>query len=321
MCSTSSPFETEVDTLRKEKNDTMKDHLVKAVADGVRVYAAVTTDLVNEAIRRHGCHPVAAAALGRTMTGALLLAANLKNREALTVTFDGHGPLGKVTADATPEGFVRGYVTNPYVDLPQNAKGKIDVGGGVGTDGTVTVTRFTGLRNPVTGSAPLTDGEIADDLTKYLYVSEQTPSSVGLGVLIGHAGEEMACIGAGGFIIQPMPDATDETIDKLEANLKKVNSVSHMVEHGLDAKGIIAELLQGFAVDYLTTTELAFRCPCSKERISEVLLSLGKSDLESLIEDGHAEVCCHFCNERYQFSKEELQAIYDKAMAHRQQKS
>ena len=212
----------------------MKDHLVKAVADGVRVYAAVTTDLVNEAIRRHGCHPVAAAALGRTMTGALLLAANLKNREALTVTFDGHGPLGKVTADATPEGFVRGYVTNPYVDLPQNAKGKIDVGGGVGTDGTVTVTRFTGLRNPVTGSAPLTDGEIADDLT---------------------------------------------------------------------------------------TTELAFRCPCSKERISEVLLSLGKSDLESLIEDGHAEVCCHFCNERYQFSKEELQAIYDKAMAHRQQES
>ena len=171
----------------------MKDHLVKAVADGVRVYAAVTTDLVNEAIRRHGCHAVAAAALGRTMTGALLLAANLKNREALTITFDGHGPLGRVTADATPEGFVRGYVTNPYVDLPQNAKGKIDVGGGVGTDGTVTVTRFTGLRNPVTGSAPLTDGEIADDLTKYLYVSEQTPSSVGLGVLIGHAGEEMAC--------------------------------------------------------------------------------------------------------------------------------
>ena len=304
---------------RKEIHTHMKDHLVKAVADGVRVYAAVTTDLVNEAIRRHGCHAVAAAALGRTMTGALLLAANLKNREALTITFDGHGPLGKVTADATPEGFVRGYVTNPYVDLPQNAKGKIDVGGGVGTDGTVTVTRFTGLRNPVTGSAPLTDGEIADDLTKYLYVSEQTPSSVGLGVLIGHAGEKMACIGAGGFIIQPMPDATDETIDKLEANLKKVNSVSHMVEHGLDAKGIIAELLQGFAVDYLTTTDLAFRCQCSKERISEVLLSLGKTDLASLIEDGHAEVCCHFCNERYAFSKEELQAIYDKAMAQRQQ--
>ena len=141
----------------------------------------------------------------------------------------------------------------------------------------------------------------------------------GLGVLIGHAGEKMACIGAGGFIIQPMPDATDETIDKLEANLRKVNSVSHMVEHGLDAKGIIEELLQGFAVDYLTTTDLAFRCQCSKERISEVLLSLGKPDLESLIEDGHAEVCCHFCNERYEFSKEELQAIYDKAMAQRQQ--
>lgn len=296
----------------------MKDHLVKAVADGVRVYAAVTTNLVNEAIRRHDCYPVASAALGRTMTGALLLAANLKNQEALTITFDGRGPLGKVTADATPEGFVRGAVGNPHVDLPLNAKGKIDVGGGVGTNGMVTVTRFTGLKNPITGSVAITDGEIADDLTKYLFVSEQTPSSVGLGVLVN---TDLSCLAAGGFIIQPLPDATDEVIDKLEANLKKVNSVSHMVEQGLDAKGIIAEVLQGFDVDYLTTTDLAFRCPCSKERISEVLLSLGKKDLESLITDGHAEVCCHFCNEKYQFTKEELQAIYDKAMANRQQKA
>ena len=171
----------------------MKDHLVKAVADGVRVYAAVTTDLVNEAIRRHDCYPVAAAALGRTMTGALLFAANLKNKEAVTITFDGHGPLGKVTADAVPEGFVRGAVGNPHVNLPLNAKGKIDVGGGVGADGMVTVTRFTGLRNPVTGSTALTDGEIADDLTKYLYDSEQTPSSVGLGVLVD---PDFHCIGA-----------------------------------------------------------------------------------------------------------------------------
>ena len=144
----------------------MKDHLVKATAEGVRIYAAVTTDLVNEAIRRHDCYPVAAAALGRTMTGALLLAANLKNKEALTVTFDGHGPLGKVTADATPEGFVRGYVGEPHVNLPLNKLGKIDVGGGVGTNGMVTVTRFTGLKNPITGSVEISDGEIADDLTK-----------------------------------------------------------------------------------------------------------------------------------------------------------
>lgn len=296
----------------------MKDHLVKATAEGVRIYAAVTTNLVNEAIRRHDCHAVAAAALGRTMTGALLLAANLKNQEALTVTFDGHGPLGKVTADATPEGFVRGYVGNPHVDLPQNDKGKIDVGGGVGTDGTVTVTRFTGLRNPVTGSAPLTDGEIADDLTKYLYVSEQTPSSVGLGVLVGHAGDRIACIGAGGFILQPLPDVTDEVLDRLEANLREVNSVSHMVDEGYDAKGIIAAVLKGFDIHYLTETELAFRCHCSKQRVSEILLSLGEKDLKSLVEDGHAEACCPFCGERYQFTGEELQAIYNHAMADRQ---
>ncbi|MDY6267609.1 MAG: Hsp33 family molecular chaperone HslO [Selenomonadaceae bacterium] len=285
----------------------MKDHLVKATADGVRIYAAVTTDLVNEAIRRHDCYPVAAAALGRTMTGALLLAANLKNKEALTVSFDGHGPLGKVTADATPEGSVRGYVGNPHVNLPLNKLGKIDVGGGVGTHGMVTVTRFTGLKNPITGSVEITDGEIADDLTKYLYVSEQTPSSVGLGVLVD---KEFHCIGAGGFILQPLPDVSDDVLARLEKNIQTIHSVSHMVEHGLDAKGIIAEVLQGFDVDYLTTTDLAFRCQCSKGRISDVLLSLNLDDLKTLVDDGHAEVVCHFCNEKYQFSREELEAIY-----------
>lgn len=288
----------------------MKDHLVKAIADGVRVYAAITTDLVNEAIRRHDCYPVAAAALGRTMTAALLLAANLKNKEALTVTFNGDGPLGKITADAVPEGYVRGYVDHPHVVLPLNEKGKIDVGGGVGK-GLVSVTRFTGLKDPVVGSTEITDGEIADDLTKYLYVSEQTPSSVGLGVLIN---KDFHCIGAGGFIIQPMPDATDECIDKLEANLRNINSVSHMVADGKDAKGIIAALLDGFdGIEYLSTTDVSFRCQCSKERIESTLLSLGLKDLHNLVEDGHAEVVCHFCNEKYQFNKEELEALYAEA--------
>lgn len=291
----------------------MNDHLVKATADGVRIYAAVTTDLVNEAIRRHDCYPVAAAALGRTMTGALLMAANLKNEEALTIRFDGHGPLGKVTADATPEGYVRGYVDEPHVNLPLNAKGKIDVGGGVGTDGLVTVTRFTGLRNPISGSTEITDGEIADDLTRYLAVSEQTPSSVGLGVLVN---PNFKCIGAGGFILQPLPEATDACLDKLEANLRRINSVSHMVEHGYDARGIIAEVLTGFEVNYLTTTDLAFRCHCSKEHISRAFLSLKPADLQSLIDDGHAEVVCKFCNEQYEFSRSELQALYEEATQH-----
>lgn len=289
----------------------MKDHLVKATAEGVRVYAAVTTNLVNEGIRRHDCYPVAAAALGRTMTAALLLAANLKGKEALTIKINGGGPLGNVTADATPEGYVRGYVGNPHVDLPLNELGKIDVGGGVGRDGLVTVTRFTGMKDNQSGSSELVSGEIADDITNYLAVSEQTPSSVGLGVLVG---KDMKCIGAGGFIIQPLPEATDECIDKLEANLRQVRSVSHMVESGLDARGIIAELLQGFDdINYLTTTDLAFRCGCSKMRISDVLLTLNKADLQQLLDDGQAEVTCQFCGEKYQFSCEELQAIYNVA--------
>ena len=284
----------------------MKDHLVKAIADGVRVYAAVTTNLVNEAIRRHDCYPVASAALGRTMTGALLMAANLKNKECLTVKFNGDGPLGQVVADANPEGFVRGYVDHPHVDLPLNDKGKIDVGGGVGA-GLVSVTRFTGLKDPITGSCEIVTGEIAEDLTNYLFISEQTPSSVGLGVLVGR---DLKALAAGGFIIQPLPDATDETITKLENNLKLIKPVTTMVHEGLDARGIIAKLLDGFDnVEYLTTTDLAFKCQCSKQRIEQVLLSLNKKDLQSLIDDGKAEVVCHFCGEKYQFNKEELEVL------------
>lgn len=283
----------------------MKDHLVKAIADGVRVHAAVTTNLVNEGIRRHECYPVASAALGRTMTGALLLAANLKNKECLTVKFTGDGPLGNVVADATPEGFVRGYVQHPQVNLPLNRMGKLDVGGGIGA-GIVSVTRFTGLKDPITGSCEIVTGEIAEDLTSYLYISEQTPSSVGLGVLVD---TDLKAAAAGGFIIQPLPDASEETIARLEENLGKIKSVSTMVHEGLDARGIIAQLLQGFDIEYLTTTDLSFKCQCSKHRIEDMLVTLNKADLQSLIDDGHAEVCCHFCGEKYQFSKEELTAL------------
>lgn len=283
----------------------MSDKLVKAITKGARVYAAVTTDLVNEAIRRHDCYPVAAAALGRTMTGALLLAANLKNKEALTVNIRGNGPLKNITADAVPEGFVRGYVADPHVELPLNDKGKLDVGGGVG-QGLVTVTRFTGLREPMRGSSEIVTGEIAEDLTNYLYVSEQTPSSIGLGVLVD---TDFSARAAGGFIIQPMPDADEETISRLEANLQKLRPVTTMIDEGKDAREIILEIMPGFEMEFLTTTDLAFKCQCSKERLEDVLLNLNHDDMESLIADGQAEVCCHFCGEKYHFSKEELQHL------------
>ena len=283
----------------------MSDKLVKAITKGVRVYAAVTTDLVNEAIRRHDCYPVAAAALGRTMTGALLLAANLKNKEALTVNIRGDGPLKNITADAVPEGFVRGYVADPHVELPLNDRGKLDVGGGVG-QGLVTVTRFTGLREPMRGSSEIVTGEIAEDLTNYLYVSEQTPSSIGLGVLVD---TDLSAKAAGGFIIQPMPDADEETIGRLEENLQKLRPVTTMIDEGKDAREIILEIMNGFEMEFLTTTDLAFRCQCSKERLEDVLLNLNHDDMESLIADGQAEVCCHFCGEKYHFSREELQHL------------
>ena len=283
----------------------MSDKLVKAITKGVRVYAAVTTDLVNEAIRRHDCYPVAAAALGRTMTGALLLAANLKNKEALTVNIRGDGPLKNITADAVPEGFVRGYVADPHVELPLNDRGKLDVGGGVG-HGLVTVTRFTGLREPMRGSSEIVTGEIAEDLTNYLYVSEQTPSSIGLGVLVD---TDFSAKAAGGFIIQPMPDADEETISRLEENLQKLRPVTTMIDEGKDAREIILEIMNGFEMEFLTTTDLAFRCQCSKERLEDVLLNLNHDDMESLIADGQAEVCCHFCGEKYHFTREELQHL------------
>lgn len=284
----------------------LKDTLTKAVAGDFRIYAACTTGLVNEAIRRHGCHPVAAAALGRTMTGALLLAANLKNEEALTLKFAGDGPLGLVVADASPEGFVRGYVEHPKVDLPLNAKGKIDVGGGIGA-GIVSVTRFTGLKEPVAGSAAILTGEIAEDLTKYLYDSEQTPSSIALGVLVA---PDLTALAAGGFFVQPLPGASEEAIAHVEENLAALPAVSDMVHGGMTTQQMIERIMAGCGkVEFLAETDLAFRCQCSKERVEGMLLSLGRDDLASLVEDGKAEVCCHFCGEAYQFTGEELQEL------------
>ena len=283
----------------------MSDTLVKAITKGVRVYAAVTTDLVNEAIKRHNCYPVAAAALGRTMTGALLMAANLKNKEAITINIRGNGPLANITADAVPEGYVRGYVANPHVELPLNAQGKLDVGGGVG-QGLVTVTRFTGLREPMRGSSEIVSGEIAEDLTNYLYVSEQTPSSIGLGVLVD---TDYTAKAAGGFMIQPMPDADEEIITKLEENLKNLRPVTTMIAEGKGSKEIIEEIMTGFQMEFLTTTELGFKCQCSKERLEDVLLNLNRDDMLSLIEDGQAEVCCQFCGAKYNFTKAELEHL------------
>lgn len=282
----------------------MKNHLVKATANGIRIFAAVTTQLVDEASKRHACYPLAAAALGRTMTGALLLAANLKTEECITLKIQGDGPLGKIVADANADGFVRGYVDYPQVNLPLK-NGKLDVGAGVGK-GTISVTRFTGLKQPFTGSAELITGEIAEDITQYLMVSEQTPSSVGLGVLVS---PELDVLAAGGFFIQALPNIEPESIDKLEMNLKNLDPVSKMIKDGMNAKDIIRAVFKGMEVTFHTESELQFACQCSGEKIEEVLISLGESELKSLIEEEKAETICHFCGEKYEFSKDDLEKI------------
>jgi molecular chaperone Hsp33 len=280
------------------------DHLIRATAQGIRAFAAVTTDLAEEARVRHNCYPVTAAALGRVMTGALLMAANLKTEESLTVRFSGDGPAGDIVADAYADGTVRGYVKNPRIDLPLR-NSKLDVGGAVGK-GQVYVTRFTGLKQPFTGSSELVSGEIAEDLTRYLAISEQTPSSLALGVLVE---PDMKVSAAGGFLVQALPNVEDELLDTLEQNLAKLPPVSQLVHDGYDAKKIIQAVFAGLHINLYDEVPLKFNCQCSRERVKNMLISLGKQELSSLAEEGQAEIVCHFCAEKYQFNKAALEAL------------
>ena len=282
----------------------MHDHLIRATAPGIRGFAAITTNLAEEARRRHDCFPVAAAALGRTMTGALLMAANLKTAESLTVRISGDGPLKEIVADASPDGSVRGYVRNPFVDLPLN-NGKLAVGQAVG-NGHIYVTRFVGLKQPFTGSAELVSGEIAEDITQYLTVSEQTPSSVSLGVLIA---PDTTVAAAGGFFIQALPGAEEEVLIKLEDNLRHIPPVSQMVYNGQDAKGILETVFAGLPITIYEGMDLSFNCQCSRERVKNMLVSLGSEEIKQLIDEGEAEVCCHFCSEKYRFDDQDLTGI------------
>lgn len=282
----------------------MHDHLLKATVPGVRAFAAVTTTLVEEARRRHDCYSVAAAALGRTMTAALLLAANLKTDEYVTVRIAGDGPLRGVIADAHASGTVRGYVNEPHVELPL-AGCKLDVGGAVG-QGHIHVTRFTGLKQPFTGTVPLVSGEIAEDVANYLLVSEQTPSTVSLGVLVD---TDFTVVAAGGLIVQAMPGADDEVLARVEANLAALPTVSQLVHQGADAASILAGVFTGLEYTTFEPMPLAFRCQCSTERVENMLVSLGRQELSEMAAEGRAEVRCHFCGEKYQIAGKRLKEL------------
>lgn len=284
----------------------MRDHITKATTvGGVRAFAAVTTALVEEARARHDCYPVAAAGLGRAMTAALLLAVNLKTDENITIRISGNGPLGEIVTDAHASGSVRGYVKNPHVDLPLRGD-KLDVGTAVGS-GQIFVTRFTGLKQPFTGSASLVSGEIAEDITNYLFTSEQTPSTVALGVLVQ---PDMTVIAAGGFMVQALPGADDEVLSKIEKNIEALPPVSQLINEGIDAIGIINKIFSDLPVTVYEEIPLQFKCPCSYDRVQKVLISLGAQEINNILaEDGHAEVCCPFCSEKYQFDKKSLEEV------------
>lgn len=291
----------------------MSDYLVKALAfDGqIRAYAVKSTETVGEAQRRHYTWPVASAALGRTMTAGLMMGAMLKGDDKLTIKIAGGGPLGPILVDSNARGEVRGYVTNPHVHFDLNEHGKLDVRRGVGTDGTLSVVKDIGMRDYFTGQVPLVSGELGEDFTYYFVTSEQVPSSVGVGVLVNPDNTIKA---AGGFIIQLMPGTKDETITYIENRLKEIPPVSKLIDKGLSPEELLEELLGKENVKVLETSPVSFECNCSKERFHNALISLGSEELRDMIEtDGQAEAHCHFCNEKYLFTKEELEEMEKEA--------
>ena len=293
----------------------MSDVLVRGNSmDGaIRVFCTVTTELVNEAHKIHDTNPVATAALGRLLSGAVLMgAAGLKSEtDTLTLQINGDGPLGRLVAVTDSELRVRGYVHNPYVDLPLNAKGKIDVGGGVGR-GDLSVIRDLGLKEPYIGRIPLVSGEIAEDLTYYYAKSEQIPTAIALGVLVDTDNSVKA---AGGFMIQLMPEATDDMAEKLENIIAGLPSVTEMIDSGMNAQDMAFRVTSGFSMlmENKTVTP-KYECKCSRERMKRALISIGKDEISSIIEEqGEAEMCCQFCNKKYTFDKAELEEMLKKA--------
>ena len=283
------------------------DILTRATVGDARIYVARTTRLVRKLSLRHQTSHLATAALGRTVTGALLLAATMKNDEGVGIKISGDGPIEGITGEAQG-GTARGYVGNPDVYLPPK-NGHLDVGGAVGS-GTISVTRYTANAKPFTGTAELVDGEIADDLTRYLFTSEQTPSSVGLGVLVDEKGDVQA---AGGWFIQALPNCSEETLEQLDKNVRNTPYISSLIDMGFTPERIIGMLGRDMKIEILDSYPLHFGCRCSRERVEGVLKTLPKKELGQLAQDPKTEVTCPYCNVKYEFSREEVLTLAQKA--------
>ena len=288
----------------------MKDYLVRGLVNSknCRVFACQTTNLLEEARKDHDLWPTASAALGRMMSATLMMAAMNKNNEKMTVTINGGGPIGTMMAVTCGDGHIKGFVGDPHVHYTYNDTGHLAVGVAVGTQGSLQVIRDMGLKEPFCGTVPLQTGEIGDDFSYYFMASEQTPSVVSVGVLVEETNEILA---SGGFIIQLLPEATEEDIAYIEDKIKNTPPVSQLLDEGHTPEEILKMIFED--VEILDTQDLSFECDCSKEKMEEALATLHTKDLEDMIKEDHGcEITCQFCNTHYQFSEEELKEILKK---------
>jgi len=286
----------------------MTDYLQRAISDSGRffVFACDTTRLVAEACRRHDVGPTAAAALGRALTGAVLLAALLKDEQSVRLRFEGNGPLGKIITEAGHAGWVRGYVAVPQAEVPLR-QGRIDVAAGLGRAGFLTVTKDIGMNRRYEGTVRLYTSEIAEDIAYYLSESEQVPSAVGLGV---HLEPDGSIAAAGGFLVQSLPPADEELIAVLEERINAISSITELLRRGTAPEAFVAQLLADIPYHATTRTPLVYACSCSREKMEQAVLSLGREDLSQLVatEEGTV-VQCEFCRDSYRFSRQDLERI------------
>lgn len=287
----------------------MKDYIVRATAcnNQIRAFAVTTTNMVGEAREKHNTSPVVSAALGRLMTAASMMGSMLKNeKDLITLQIRGDGPIKGLVVTADAKANVKGYPYVPIVDLPLKENGKLDVSGGLG-NGIMNIIKDIGLKDPYVGQTHLVSGEIAEDLTYYFATSEQVPSAVGLGVLVDR---DYSIKHSGGFIIQLLPGADEEVINKLEERLKVLPSITNLMIEGKTPEEVLDMLLEGMEPQILEKIPTKFQCNCTKERVEKALISIGKKDIKEMIDEGETiELNCHFCNKKYYFTVDELQEI------------
>ena len=288
----------------------MADQIIRVLAKNAPVKASVITarDMVERARQIHRTLPVATAALGRTLMAASMMGNQLKeDNGSVTLRIKGDGPLGGITAVADSAGNARGYVVNPAVDLPLKGPAKLDVGSAVGRDGSLTVIKDLNLKEPYVGTVPLVSGEIAEDITSYFAESEQIPTACALGVLVD-VDQSVLC--AGGYLIQLLPGADDAAISAIERGIARVGPVTEALRGGLDARGLVEQVLSEFELEELSAEPVEYRCYCSRDRVTRALISMGREELEALIsEQGRAELTCQFCDRVYHYTKEELKGL------------